>query len=257
MLQLFSADDSHPEWTVNKQKKKTFDKTLRRFFLALNTHMSKLEYGKSPLYYRYMVFHIRLPQKLSFSLEFNVTDSKNRKKRLTFTSSAKTVGCTHTHAKVPASSFPKDTWTVFSIDIPSFVRSCFPGSEFKSVVSFTVRAYCKVIRVLNSNTPGVPVDGFRSFLATHEACTNNQSNWASKRASLTPVNRDSYTCYGRMETRPIECPQLDEEIEESIHISSSSDDGVEDNSHNSSLPMLQRGNLLLATMRRLSTACSR
>lgn len=175
VLEVLAAADKSPSWSVNKLKWKIFDKSAKGYIISLDSHTSKLLFPKTEkqalgLIQPYIVFQIYLQPTQSFSLEIGVSDISNTKRRLLFTNSAKEIISTPLHARIPNLCFKRGTWMNLSIDIASFLSSCFAGSTFKSVDSFSVHSFCRVRRVFTMRSP-LPDDSV--FLEHAESIPRN------------------------------------------------------------------------------------
>lgn len=61
----------------------------------------------------------------SFSLEIQIKDKFNSKRRIMLTQSRNEIIKNSTHIKGPSSFVRRDTWLNFCIDLDSFVSECF------------------------------------------------------------------------------------------------------------------------------------
>ena len=68
----------------------------------------------------------------------------------------------HLHARIPISCFVINSWANISIDLNSFLKHCYPGSEFKSLEFISLKTVGIVRRILGMNMPIADDTGFDS-----------------------------------------------------------------------------------------------
>ena len=71
----------------------------------------------------------------------------NSKRRLLFSACSKEFVINNYHCRLPLINFPTNTWVNLSIDIISFVNSCFSSENFRAIDFICLSADCKIRKI--------------------------------------------------------------------------------------------------------------
>lgn len=157
-VELVSSQDKNPLWKISGKTNKIFDKSVKGYVLSLDTASQKLslpsnERQSLALVQPYFVFQGFISHSQPFSIELGIIDTSSQKRRLIFSSAAKEFALTPLHARIPNSSFIRNSWVNLSIDLVSFVNYCFPGNTFRSLENILINSFCKIRRVYTMRAP--------------------------------------------------------------------------------------------------------
>ncbi len=95
----------------------------------------------------YLIFQIYLNSTKSFTIQISISNSMNSKRRLLFSACSKEFVINNYHCRLPLINFPTNTWVNLSIDIISFVNSCFSSENFRSIDFICLSADCKIRKI--------------------------------------------------------------------------------------------------------------
>ena len=157
-VELVSSQDKNPLWKISGKTNKIFDKSVKGYVVTLDSASQKLslpsnERQSLALVQPYFVFQGFISHSQPFSIELGIIDTSSQKRRLIFSSASKEFALTPLHARIPNSSFLRNSWVNLSIDIVSFVNYCFPGNTFRSLENILINSFCKIRKVYTMRAP--------------------------------------------------------------------------------------------------------
>ncbi|XP_075256710.1 protein CFAP20DC-like [Convolutriloba macropyga] len=85
-----------------------------------------------------------------FSLDVNIFDQSNSKRRLNFATAHKSLAITPLHTKIPLKNIPKNVWLSLRIELGSLTSGLYPGNSFKFLDSLIINSKCKLRRIFTT-----------------------------------------------------------------------------------------------------------
>ncbi|KAA6403764.1 MAG: hypothetical protein EZS28_000702 [Streblomastix strix] len=197
-FEIFSASGKNPEANCKMVGKppKQFNEICKSNVYNLlepGTKFSWPKDNKIGLTQQFLVFQIFVPQGVHFSIHIDVTDIKNNKKRLQFSTAQKQISETPLHAIVPLVGLRRDTWINAVFDIQSFMTSIFkqPQQTVDSIDLFAQFMIRKIFTLKNcppvsGDEPG-PSGDFPPGVSIVEAIPKDQQFVSSFKNFATQV----------------------------------------------------------------------
>ncbi|KAM9075057.1 protein CFAP20DC isoform 2-T2 [Megaptera novaeangliae] len=158
-VEIFSAQGKNPgaKWKILGSPSviwKEFDKEVKSFVFVLegSSQTNKIQLPKENkqilgLIQRFLVLQIYIPLGQDFSTELLITDLRNIKRRLYFSTVHKELSSTPLHAKIPLFMIKRKIWCNLCIDLVAFTSEIFKGAVFQSLDGIIVSANCKLRKI--------------------------------------------------------------------------------------------------------------
>ena len=215
-------------WTLNKPKCLVTDPVLSVSVIRLNQRQAKLAFsGPTPAGLTHLHFHAFVHPTLQFAFELGAQDSIGGRRRLVFSTETQKVQQSTGLARLPLVSLKRGQWTMLTVDITDVFSHAFPGRSFKALASLTVYPHCKIRRIALSSTAdaGAPVE-VPEFLTMGRLPPRKPHTSSRPKPLAAPPQRPVQSGLHRFGVSGgfAADVELSDDIEESIHVSLSSED---------------------------------
>ena len=104
-----------------------------------------------------LLFQFMLYNTKSFSIEINIRDKSESKRRFNITSSVKEVDKNTMHIKIPLIDYPLNIWTNLIIDLNSLTQTYFKSQSFKTIESIHITGNLKIRKIFSLKSKDEPV----------------------------------------------------------------------------------------------------
>lgn len=199
-VEIFSPSGSDPlkklKLNNEKQIQRIYDRSVKGYILEMNRESSTTSVQcprnvkeSLDIIQPFLVFQLKLFEQRSFSLELVIHDTQRQRKRLYFSSNFKDIDANHVQAKIPWCPLENENWQTVVLDMSSLVSSCFPGSAFESLDSFSIHPVCQIRKIFS--LPTEPIAGHISPQLDFPAgVVSNTKVLAAPEKTILPVRTD-------------------------------------------------------------------